>query len=58
MPPLRFFASTLFFIFVLLFGLRASSQDIQRFSDSLKLRLASAHTPYDKVNLLLNLLAV
>ncbi len=55
MSPLRFFAPTLFLLSVLLFGLRASSQDIQRFSDSLKLRLASAHTPYDKVNLLLNL---
>ncbi len=55
MPPLRFFAPTLFLLFVLLFGLRANSQDMRSFRDSLKLRLAGAHTPKDRVDLLLSL---
>jgi hypothetical protein len=55
MSPLRFFASTLLLAFLVFSDLRASSQDIRSFSDSLKLRLAGAHTPYERVDLLLNL---
>jgi tetratricopeptide (TPR) repeat protein len=55
MSPLRFFASITFLLFILLFGLRANSQDTRSFTDSLKFRLAGAHTPHDKVDLLLNL---
>lgn len=55
MSPLRFFVPALFFFFVLLCGLRASSQDIHNFTDSLRSRLAEAKTAHDKMDLLLQL---
>jgi tetratricopeptide (TPR) repeat protein len=55
MSSLRFFAPTLFFLFVLLFGLRANSQDVHNFTDSLRSRLAAAKTANDKMDLLLQL---
>jgi tetratricopeptide (TPR) repeat protein len=55
MSPLRFSAPTLFLLFVLLFGLRANSQNIQNFTDSLRSRLAGAKTAHDKMDLLLQL---
>lgn len=55
MSPLRSFVPALFLPVVLLYGLRASSQDHRSFIDSLQSRLAGAKTAYDKVNLLLGL---
>jgi tetratricopeptide (TPR) repeat protein len=51
----RFFVTAFFISFVLLYGLRASAQDRQSFSDSLQSRLAGAKTANEKVNLLLEL---
>src|ERR1700722_87810 len=55
MPSMRFFLPIFFFPFVLLYGLRASSQGHRSFSDSLQSRLAVANAANDKVNLLLEL---